>query len=69
MIKLTEKELEVLSLAIKGMNNKQISEKIFITVYTVKAHLSSAMRKLGVTNRTEACYMVLKNHLIYEFEN
>ena len=61
---LTEKELEVLFLVAKGYNNSQIGEKIFITSHTVKAHVSSIIKKLEVANRTEAIYVAMKNNLI-----
>jgi NarL family two-component system response regulator LiaR len=51
---LTERELEVLKLAAKGMSNKNIAEKLFLTVRTVKAHLSNIFSKLDVASRTEA---------------
>ena len=60
----TEKEFEVLKYLVKGLNNKEISEKMYITQHTVKAHIASILRKLGVSNRTEAAYVVLKNNLI-----
>jgi DNA-binding NarL/FixJ family response regulator len=57
---LSERELEVLRLAAKGLTNKDIAEELYITVRTVKAHLSSAFSKLGVASRTEAIMKGLK---------
>ena len=51
---LSNRELEVLKLATKGMNNKSIAQELFITVRTVKAHLSSIFSKMEVASRTEA---------------
>jgi len=64
MVNLTGKEIEVLFWVAKGLNNNEIGEKIFITSHTVKAHISSIIRKLGVSNRTEAIYVAMKNHII-----
>lgn len=55
--KLTERQLEVLFLAIKGKPNKIIGRELNISESTVKTHLSVAFRTLGVQNRTEAVFM------------
>jgi NarL family two-component system response regulator LiaR len=51
---LTERELEVLRLAGKGMTNKEIAEGLCLSVRTVQAHLGNIFTKLGVGSRTEA---------------
>jgi NarL family two-component system response regulator LiaR len=51
---LTERELEVLRLAGKGMANKEIAEGLGLSVRTVQAHLGNIFSKLGVGSRTEA---------------
>jgi len=56
---LTTREIEVLHLVEKGMHNKEIAEKLFISVNTVKRHLDNMYGKVGVTSRTELiskCY-------------
>lgn len=50
----TEREREVLFLLLKGLNNKQISKKLFISNHTTKAHVASIYKKLGVSNRVQA---------------
>jgi len=50
---LTPRENEVLMLLTEGNDNNRISEKLYITTHTVKAHLQSIYRKLDVTNKTE----------------
>lgn len=50
----TEREKEVLCLLLKGLNNKQISERLFISNHTTKAHIASIYKKLNVTNRVQA---------------
>jgi NarL family two-component system response regulator LiaR len=51
---LTERELEVLKLAAKGMTNRQIANELTLSIHTVQAHLSNIFGKLGVGSRTEA---------------
>jgi len=51
---LSDRELAVLKLAAKGMSNKDIADELFLTVRTVKAHLSNIFNKLNVASRTEA---------------
>lgn len=66
MQNLTEREKEVVSYIIQGYDNKKIGSKMFTTVHTVKAHMTSVMRKLGVSNRTEVACKVLKEKLYNE---
>jgi two-component system response regulator NreC len=56
---LTKREFEILELAIKGYSNKLISEKLFITVETVKSHRKSIVNKTGVSKVEE-----IKNWLL-----
>lgn len=51
---LTEREKEVLAYICKGYTSQEIAEKLFVTIYTIKAHTASILRKLGVKNRTQA---------------
>lgn len=60
MENLTKREKEVLNLAILGLNNREISEKLGIKKDTVKAHLSSVYRKLGVPKRIPAIIQSLE---------
>jgi len=57
---LSQRELEVLKLAAKGMSNKDIGEALFISVRTVQAHLRGIFNKLGVGSRSEAVLYGLK---------
>jgi two-component system response regulator DegU len=58
--KLSERELETLNLVAKGMSNKAIAERLFISEKTVKNHLYNVYKKLGVRDRTQAAIAVLK---------
>jgi DNA-binding NarL/FixJ family response regulator len=53
-IGLSEREIEVLSLAADGLTNKQIGEKLFLSPHTIARHLANARAKLGASNRAEA---------------
>lgn len=51
---LTRKETEVLIELGKGLSNKEISEMLFVTEYTVKKHVSQILAKLRLSDRTQA---------------
>ncbi|WP_136032705.1 helix-turn-helix transcriptional regulator [Microbacterium sp. PF5] len=51
---LTAREQQVLDLIAEGLSNRQIGERLFISVKTVSVHVSAVLRKLGVSTRTEA---------------
>jgi len=51
---LSEREREVLTLLAQGLANKEIARQLGISEKTVKAHLTSVFRQLGVTDRTQA---------------
>lgn len=57
---LTDRELEVLKLASTGMTNKDISERLCLSIRTVQAHLSTIFGKMGVGSRTEAVVQALR---------
>ena len=61
---LTDREIEVLSLIVEGLNNVQISKKLFITLSTAKAHVHSILQKLYVSNRTQATIQAVKEGLV-----
>lgn len=51
---LTARERQVLALVAEGLSNRQIGERLYISVKTVSVHVSAVLRKLGVSTRTEA---------------
>ena len=63
-IKLTNREKEILSLIVQGLSNKQIAERLFLSNSTVQFHVSNVFSKLGVSKRTEAVYLALKQKLV-----
>lgn len=61
--KLTEREQEILDALALGLTNKEIGEKLFLSVNTIKTHILSLYTKLDVNNRTQAAIKgsLLKN--------
>ena len=52
--RLSEREMEVLALIAEGLSNQEISERLFLTLSTVKGHNRNLFGKLQVQRRTEA---------------
>jgi two-component system, NarL family, response regulator LiaR len=61
---LTARETEVLGLLARGQANKQIARELFVEEKTVKAHVSSILRKLGVSSRTQAALYAVRTGLV-----
>lgn len=57
---LSNREMEVLSLLTRGMSNKEIASLLGISHQTVKNHVTSILRKLGVEDRTQAAVYALR---------
>ncbi len=49
---LTNREKEIVSLVSKGLSNKEIADKLFISIYTVKEHMKNISKKMNVNSRT-----------------
>jgi DNA-binding NarL/FixJ family response regulator len=63
-LSLTPRELGILRLVAAGAANSEIAQQLWITRQTVKFHLSNIYRKLGVSNRTGACYYAHLNGIM-----
>jgi NarL family two-component system response regulator LiaR len=61
---LTEREMEVLNLVVQGKSNQQIADELFLSLATVKAHISSILSKLQVSSRAEAIAYAIKNKIV-----
>jgi DNA-binding NarL/FixJ family response regulator len=62
---LTQRELEVLELAARGLTNHEIAQRLTISVRTVEAHLTHIYNKLGVASRTEAVVRAIQRGWIH----
>ena len=60
---LSDREREVLLMVVEGLANKQIAQRLSISEKTVKAHLTSVFRQIGVTDRTQAALWAERNGL------
>jgi DNA-binding NarL/FixJ family response regulator len=61
---LSEKEREVLLLLCQGKSNRDIGTCLFITEKTVKSHITSILRKLGVKDRTQAVIKAIQQKMV-----
>lgn len=61
---LTNREFEVLRLIADGLSNQEIADKLFITLKTVKTHVSNILSKLEVSDRTQATIYAFKHNII-----
>ncbi len=57
---LSEREMEILRLAAKGMSNQDIATQLYLSRRTVQAHLANIFRKMDVGSRTEAVLQALR---------
>lgn len=62
--RLTESEYKILTLVTEGKSNPQIAEQLVISPSTVRFHVTSILRKMGVISRTEAAAVAVRRHLI-----
>jgi DNA-binding NarL/FixJ family response regulator len=58
---LSHRERQILGLAVAGLTNAQIASRFYISESTVKTHLSSAFRRLGVHSRREAAAVIFSS--------
>ncbi len=63
-VPLTQRESEVLRQLAYGLTNKQIAEALDISYETVKEHVQHILRKVGVTDRTQAAVWAVRNQLV-----
>lgn len=61
---LTPREREILTLLAQGRANKDIARELALTEITIKSHLRSVYRKIGVTNRTQATAAAYRGGLV-----
>lgn len=61
---LTDREAEVVRAVARGRTNSEITDELVVSLSTVKSHLASAQRKLGLRNRTEVAVWAWENKLV-----
>ncbi len=61
---LTEREMEVLRLLVKGKSNTEIAKDLIVSVHTAKAHVCSILQKLCVDDRVQAAVKAIKENII-----
>jgi NarL family two-component system response regulator LiaR len=61
---LTSREIEILRLAANGMSNRDIADVLFLSLRTVKAHLTNIFNKMGCSGRTDAIVKGLREGYI-----
>ncbi|WP_462410162.1 response regulator [Neobacillus sp. Marseille-QA0830] len=61
---LTDREKEVLLCLVKGMNNKDIAQALYISDKTVKIHVSNIFKKLGVKSRSQVVIYAVQHQLV-----
>jgi two-component system NarL family response regulator len=62
--RLTDREIEVLKLVARGMNNRDIAKELFISENTVKNHVRNILEKLQIHSRMEAVMIAVRQKLI-----
>lgn len=62
---LTTREAEVLNLIARGNSNKEIAQALAITECTVKGHVNNILRKLGVSDRTQAVTTATQRGIVH----
>jgi DNA-binding NarL/FixJ family response regulator len=63
-LELTARERDVLELIARGLPNKAIARRLSLSEKTVKAHVSAILRKLDVTDRTQAALRAVRERLV-----
>ena len=63
---LSEREREVLALLAQGLSNKEIAERLSLSVSTVKYHVRLLLSKLGASSRAEAVALAWQNNILQE---
>lgn len=66
---LTAREFDILYLVAKGYDNQTIADELFISLKTVKTHVSNILSKLDVDDRTQAVVYAFQHHIVPQDDN
>lgn len=61
---ITEREMEIIRLVAEGLSNKEVADKLFLSVHTVTTHRKNIMAKLGVSNTAGLVMFAIREKLI-----
>jgi DNA-binding NarL/FixJ family response regulator len=63
-VRISAREVEIIKLVAEGLSNKEIAEKLFLSVHTITTHRKNIMNKLGVNNTAGLVLFALKQEII-----
>lgn len=63
-IKLSPREIEIIQLVAEGLSNKEIAERLFLSVHTVTTHRKNIMNKLGINNTAGLVMFAVKQNIL-----
>lgn len=61
---LTARELEILKMVAQGMPNQEIADRLVISIWTVRSHITAILNKLHLENRTQAALYAIRTGLV-----
>jgi DNA-binding NarL/FixJ family response regulator len=62
---LSDREADVLKLVVDGLGNQEIADRLFVSLETVKTHMTHILQKLSVSDRTQAAVKALKEGIVH----
>ena len=63
-VKLSPREIEIIHLVAEGFSNKEIADKLFLSIHTITTHRKNIMSKLGINNTAGLVMFAIKNEII-----